>query len=107
MQHSSYVEDYGGITDWNRRAAPVCADIGGAMVGLGLLYWGLLLGYAVSLSKGWLVALTVETSDPLAAVRDPFLVLLWIGYWWVAIGLLRRGLGEPRTAQRSNVDVER
>ena len=98
MAQASFVEDFGSASDWRPRAASVCADIGGAMVGLGLLYWGLLLGYAVSLSKGWLVALTVDASDPLAAVRDPFLLLVWIGYWWVAIGLLRRGLSRSAAA---------
>jgi len=79
-----------------RDEARECIFPGVAMVAPGLLYRGLLLAYAASLPVGWLAHVHVAGRDPLGAVKDPLPGLVWLLYWWIAIGLPRRGVGVLR-----------
>ena len=96
MYRLSYVEEYGeDLREWRRAAAGVCVDIGATMVGLGLLYWGLLTAHAISLSHRWFLSLH-DAADPLASLGDPFMWALWGVYWSLGVGLLVRGMRARR-----------
>ncbi len=73
-----------------------CISVGVVMIALGLLYWGLLLAYAASLPVGWFAQVHVAGRDPLGAVKDPLMDLIWVLYWWIAVGLVKRGLRPVR-----------
>ncbi len=73
-----------------------CMWVGVVMAAVGLLYWGLLAAYAASLPVGWFANVHVAGHDPLGAVKDPLMDLIWVLYGLVTVGLLRRGL---RTVQ--------
>ena len=99
MIHQGYAGRYRQEEEWRSSGAEICLQLGLTMVGLGLLYWGLVLAYAHTLASGWIAGL-FETTDPLASLGDPFMWTLWLVYWSVALGLLRRGLGERRRGSR-------
>jgi len=102
MIHQSYVGEHrGDAEDWRASAANVCLQIGLTMIGLALLYWGLIIVHASSLGSGWVAALFAR-DDPLASLGDPFMWALWLVYWTVAFGLLRRGLAGHRPGPASN-----
>jgi hypothetical protein len=95
IQQSLSSSQLRAVEEWRASAADICLHLGAAMAGIGLLYWGLIVVYARSLSSGW-VAAFFDRTDPLARLGDPFMWALWLVYWSVAIGLLARGWGERR-----------
>ncbi len=96
MYRLGYVEEQReDLREWRRAAADVCADVGTMMVGLGLLYWGLLVAHATSLSHRWFLGL-YDAADPLASLGDPFMWALWSVYWFVAVELVVRGVRQRR-----------
>lgn len=97
MHRLGYVEEYGeDLQEWRRAAADICVDVGATLVGLGLLYWGLIAAHASSLSSRWLLSLR-DATDPLASLGDPFMWALWGVYWCAGVGLLVRGLRARRS----------
>jgi hypothetical protein len=75
---------------WRRGVAQDCREVGLALIAIGLLYWVMMLAYALSLPHGWFSAVHVAGGDPLGAMKDPFRWVLWLGYWALAIGMWRR-----------------
>jgi hypothetical protein len=99
MYRLSYVEPRSEEgQDWRRAAAGICLDVGAMMVGLGLLYWGLLVAHATSLSHRWFLGL-YDAADPLASLGDPFMWALWSVYWFLAVELVVRGVRERRVGK--------
>ncbi len=76
---------------WRRETCEVCLQIGLPMLGVGLLYWGLVIAHAVSLGPSW-AAEIAQQSDPLGSLGEPVMWAAWVVYWVVTMALLRTGM---------------
>ena len=83
---------------WRVAAADMCLDMGITLIGLGLLYWGFLSVYALSLTSEWVLAIS-DIHNLLSTLADPLMWALWVLYWSTAFGLVRRGWEVRRHAR--------
>ena len=75
---------------WSRGLAQDCGEVALALIAIGLLYWAMMLAYAVSLPSGWFASIHMHGGNPLGITKDPFWLVFWLLYWAIAIGLWRR-----------------